>query len=129
MITILKRIFKQRTRRSSTRHSKGRGSAETAPIGQRAGESQSPEWRVVLTESLRRNSIAPSDEAVLHAFDLYGGDLYAPFHERRQEMATHYAQIAAGFNELQALIPDVIERAMARDPWEFFHIIDHEPEE
>jgi len=126
MIAILKRM---RANRSSSRHSESRGDAERATVGQSASASQSPEWRVVLTESLRRNSIAPSDEAVLHAFDLYSGDLYAPFHERRQEMAKHYAQIAAGFNELQALIPDVIERAMARDPWEFSHIIDHEPEE
>lgn len=90
---------------------------------------KSPDWKNVLTESLRFNCLAPSDEAVLHAFDLYSHDLYAPFHERQQQMAGLYAGIAANFGELQALIPQVIERAMARNPWEFSHIIEHKTED
>lgn len=129
MIANLKRIFKQRINRSSRRHSENLGDAETATVGQSASASQSPEWRVVLTDSLRRNCLAPSDEAVLHAYDLYCRDLYAPFHSRRQEMADRFSELNAEFADLQAVIPRVIERAMARDPWEFSHIIDHDPEE
>jgi len=127
MFANLNRILKRR---------KMTGGASAAPSGNEQPSKMSPpkaapkgpEWKDVLTEALRSNCLAPSEEAVLHAYDLYCRDLYAPFHSRRQEMADRFSELNAEFSDLQAIIPKVIERAMARDPWEFSHIIDHEPE-
>lgn len=82
-----------------------------------------PEWQVALLSSMEANCIAPSEEAILHAFDLYRDELYAPIMERRLAMANLVADIAADVAGLQALVPDLIERAMARHPFEFSHII------
>lgn len=126
MFAYLNRILKRRkmTGGASAAHF---GNEQPKTTASKAAH-KTPEWKDVLTESLRSNCLAPSEEAVLHAYDLYCRDLYAPFHSRRQEMADRFSELNAEFADLQAIIPGVIERAMARDPWEFSHIIDHEPE-
>lgn len=94
----------------------------TLPVRTR---SERPEWERVLTASLEQNSAAPSDDAILHAFDLYCDALYAPFQERRQEMMELHGEIVADVAALQARVPDLIERAMSRHPFEFSHILEH----
>lgn len=128
MFAYLNRILK---RRNNSGGASAAHSTNEQPSKANAPKvaSKGPEWKDVLTESLRSNCLAPSEEAVLHAYDLYCRDLYAPFHSRRQEMADRFSEINAEFTDLQAVIPQVIERAMARNPWEFSHIIDHDPEE
>ena len=86
---------------------------------------EQPEWERVLTASLEQNSAAPSDDAILHAFDLYCEALYAPFQERRQEMIELHGEIVADVSALQARVPDLIERAMSRHPFEFSYILEH----
>lgn len=83
------------------------------------------DWQRVLMASLDQNSVAPSDDVILHAFDLFCDELYAPFFERRRLMAELHAEISAEIAALQALEPGLIERAIARHPFEFSHIIEH----
>jgi hypothetical protein len=85
-----------------------------------------PEWEAVLTASLEQNCLAPSEDVILHAFDLYRDELYGPFMERRRQSADTFAEIVADVASLQALVPDLIERAMARHPFEFSRLIDME---
>lgn len=88
-------------------------------------KSGTAEWKHVLTASLELNSMAPSDDVVLHAFDLFRDDLYGPCAERVHQMADLYAEISADVAALRALAPELIDRAMTRHPYEFAHIIDH----
>ena len=88
-----------------------------------------PEWKRVLTASLEQNSIAPSDEVILHSFDLYRDDLYGPCLDRRHRMADLYAEICADVAALRSLVPALVERATSRHPFEFTRIIDHEEDE
>lgn len=80
------------------------------------------EWEATLLGSLEQNNLAPSEEVILHAFDLYRECLYGPLTERRLVVADLYAEIVADVASLQALVPDLIERAMARHPFEFSQI-------
>ncbi len=129
MLGYLKRFLKRRNAKANSNSvslaapSKDQGATTKPSNGIKA-----PEWKGVLTDSLVRNCVAPSDEAILHAFDLYCRDLYAPFYARQQEMADLFSEVNAAFADLQGIIPDVIERAMARDPFEFSHVIEHNPE-
>jgi len=86
--------------------------------------ARKPEWQRVITSSLEQNCMAASSEAVLHAFDLYSEDLFAPCIELERRMADSFAKISAAVAELQALAPDLIDRAMSRHPYEFSHVIE-----
>ena len=72
------------------------------------------EWEEVLTQSLKENALAPSDEVILHAFDFYCDDFNAPFVKRRRAMNERFSNVIAEFAALQALAPDMIERAAAK---------------
>lgn len=130
MLGYLKRFLKGRNTKTSSDvvalAAPPRDQIATAKL---SNTIKAPEWKGVLTDSLLRNCIAPSDEAILHAFDLYCRDLYAPFYARQQEMADLFSELNAAFADLQGIIPNLIERAMARDPWEFSHVIEHNPEQ
>lgn len=84
-----------------------------------------PEWEKTLLASLEMNNLAPTDEVILHAFDQYRDDLYAPTAERGLQLADLQCEIHADIAGIKALAPDLIERAMARHPFEFSHIIEH----
>ena len=99
------------------------------PEYQPISQPQPQEWLLVLRESLVRNCLAPSEEAILRAYELYCEALYAPFWAREKQMANRYADIARDVAALQALFPKRFERAAARNPWEFAHLIDHNSEE
>ena len=83
-----------------------------------------PEWEVVLTSSLRENCLAPADEVILHAFDLYCDELNKPFHERQRRMAGLFSEVTTEFAQLQSLAPDMVERAAAKHRLELNHFID-----
>ncbi len=85
-----------------------------------------PEWQRVLMASMEQNSVAPSDDVILHSFDLYRDDLYAPFLDRRRQMAGLHAAISADVAALNALVPDLIERAMSRHPFEFSRTLERQ---
>ena len=87
-------------------------------------ENALPEWEQVLTASLKENSLAPSDEVILHAFDLFCDELNAPFEQRRLLMAAHFSKIAACFAQVQSLAPDMVERAAAKNRLELDRFID-----
>lgn len=84
-----------------------------------------PEWEKTLLASLEINSLAPSEEVILHAFDQYKDDLYAPVTERRRARSELYSEILADVAGIKALAPDLVDRAMARHPFEFSHLIEH----
>lgn len=73
-----------------------------------------PRWQYVLTQSLTENALAPSEEVILHAFDLYCDALNAPFLERRRAMNERFSNVVTNFAELQAMAPDMVERAAAK---------------
>lgn len=83
------------------------------------------EWEEVLTASLRKNALAPAEEVILHAFDLYCEELNAPFNERRRLMSERFSNIAAGFARIQSLAPDMVERAAAKNRLELNRFINH----
>lgn len=84
-----------------------------------------PDWERVLTASLEQNSVAPSEDVILHSYDLYCQALYEPLQERRHRIAQLYAEIAADIAALQALAPDLIQRAVTRHPFEFANILEN----
>jgi len=75
---------------------------------------QARAWEQVLTASLKANALAPAEEVILHAFDLYCEELNAPFNERRLLMSQRFSKIATGFAHIQSLAPDMVERAAAK---------------
>ena len=75
-----------------------------------------PQWDDVLTRSLKENALAPSDEVILHAFDLYCDELNAPFHERRRAMNERFSKVVSAFAELQALAPEMVEAGGCKAP-------------
>jgi len=83
-----------------------------------------PQWETALTASLKENCLAPADEVILHAFDLYCDGLHAPFRARQHRMAAQYSKIAAGFAQVQAMAPDMVERAAAKHRLELDRFID-----
>ncbi|AXX98086.1 hypothetical protein BAR1_09165 [Profundibacter amoris] len=89
---------------------------------------QAPEWEKVLTASLKENSLAPAEEVILLAFDLYCDELNAPFDQRRQVMAKHFSKIAALFAQVQSLAPDMVERAAAKHRLELDRFIEKKGE-
>ncbi len=81
-----------------------------------------PEWEATLLASLEQNNLAPSEEVILHAFDLYQESFYGPVTERRLVAADLYTEIVADVASLQALVPHLIERTLARHPFELSQI-------
>ena len=98
------------------------------PTPRAAKRNPRAEWEEVLLESMERNALAPTDEVILHAFDLYRDILFEPVTNRRMAAANLYAEIVAKVAKLQALVPGLVERAGARHPFEFSRIIDHKEE-
>lgn len=100
---------------------KARPASEPAPETPRTTPSRKPrpEWNPVLLGSLDTNNLAPSDETILHAYDLYLAELYRLIDERGLIITDLGADIVALVACLQALAPDLVERAKARHPFEF----------
>ncbi|WP_171173691.1 hypothetical protein [Ruegeria sp. HKCCD8929] len=94
---------------------------ETLPV---STQRRIPEWEDVLTSSLRENCLAPADEVILHAFDLYCDELNKPVHERRRRMAGLFSEVTTEFAQLQSLAPDMVERAAAKHRLELNHFTD-----
>lgn len=116
MLWLIRKLLRKRRAKPAD------GQAVDAPRHPARPAKVRPEWEAALTASLEQNSLAPSEEVILHAFDLYRDDLYGPFMERRREAADLFAEIVADVANLQALVPNLIERAMTRHPFEFSHI-------
>lgn len=95
--------------------------SETLPV---STQRRIPEWEDVLTSSLRENCLAPADEVILHAFDLYCDELNKPVHERKRHMAGLFSEVTTEFAQLQSLAPDMVERAAAKHRLELSHFID-----
>lgn len=83
---------------------------------------QRPDWRDVLTASMRTTCVAPSDEAILYAFSLYMDDLEAPFAESELEAQALYSEITDGIAALQALCPEMVERALTQHAGELAYL-------
>lgn len=112
-------LIKKLLRRRKAKPIPGKAVEAPRPAVSQRGK---PEWETVLTSSLEQNSLAPTEEVILHAFDLYKNDVYGPHLERQHQQADLYAEIVADVASLQALVPGLIERALARHPFEFKHI-------
>jgi hypothetical protein len=107
------------------RKKKPAGEKPIEPPRSVASRKPRPEWEKTLVASLEVNNLAPSEEVILHAFDLYKDELFGPIEERRLQLTDLYSEILAEIAALKALAPDLVERAMARHPFEFSHIIEH----
>lgn len=100
---------------------KGRPPSDPGPETPRTTPSRKPkpEWNPVLLGSLETNNLAPSEETILHAYDLFLAELYWLVDERSLIITDLGADIVALVARLKALAPDLVERAMARHPFEF----------
>lgn len=124
----IRRALSRVRRNAKSDRQKNSASGDPKENRARGRKNQPTAWERVLTESMRLNCVAPSEEAVLHAYDLYRDGLYASHWAREKAIASNYADIAAEVATLRALVPSMIERAMARHPYEFTHLIDHTKE-
>ena len=115
---FLRRILKL-GRKATTRPPK-----EHLPHVPKAKVQEAPIWEIVLTSSLRENCLAPADEVILHAFDLYCDELNKPVHERQRRMAGMFSEVTTEFAQLQSLAPDMVERAAAKHRLELNHFTD-----
>ena len=123
IILMVKRLLfkrkKKATKASSTPEPK------VKPAIQVAKDRQTPAWEQVLTASLKENALAPAEEVILHAFDLYCEELNAPFNERRRLMSERFSNISTGFARIQSLAPDMVERAAAKHRLELNRFVNH----
>ncbi|MEP3296781.1 MAG: hypothetical protein ABJO27_09940 [Pseudoruegeria sp.] len=67
------------------------------------------DWRAMITAPMEANCLAPSDEALGAAFDLYCDALAAPFRLNDAAMAELYAEVVGGIADLQIIAPDLLE--------------------
>lgn len=74
-----------------------------------------PDWKEMITAPLEMNCLAPSNEALGAAFDLYCDVLLAPFQARKADMAALYAEILGGIADLQILAPDLLDEVLSPD--------------
>lgn len=74
-----------------------------------------PDWRAMITEPMETNSLAPSDEALGFAFDLYSDEFLEPFAEQHAEMAAITADIVGGIADLQIIAPDLLDDVLSPD--------------
>lgn len=100
---------------------KGRPPSDPAPEapGKTPSRKPKPEWNPVLLGSMETNNLAPSEETILYAYDLFLAELYCLVDERSLIITNLRADIVALAARLNALAPDLVERAMARHPFEF----------
>jgi len=124
-IKAIKRVLfgpKDKIENVSARRSESSHSSKHDSSGVKSKDAS--HWEDVLTQSLQENSLAPADEIILHAFDLYQDELNAPFVERRRLMNERFSKVAAGFAQIQSLAPDMVERAAAKHRFELDRFID-----
>lgn len=123
---LTRRLFFRRKKKAS----KAFPSPEpkTKPAAQVTAKRDIPAWQQVLTASLKANALAPSEEVILHAYDLYCEELNGPFNERRRLMSERFSNIASGFARIQSLAPDMVERAAAKHRLELNRFVDHKEE-
>lgn len=72
-------------------------------------------WKEMITAPLEMNCLAPSDEAIGLAYDLFCEELFAPFQAREADMAALYADVLGGVGDLQLLAPDLLEEVLSSD--------------
>lgn len=119
---IVKRVLRGRKKKNlAERRSNTNGAKTTTETHPIATQRRIPEWENVLTSSLRENCLAPADEVILHAFDLYCDELNKPVHERQRRMAGLFSEVTTEFAQLQSLAPDMVERAAAKHRLELNH--------
>lgn len=125
-LMLTRRLFFRRKKKAS----KASPSPEpkTKPAMQVATKPDVPAWQQVLTASLKANALAPAEEVILHAYDLYCEELNAPLNERRRLMSERFSNIASGFARIQAVAPDMVERAAAKHRLELNRFVDHKEE-
>lgn len=123
IIKVINRVLFKR-RKKKTVKSDQPDYPNTLPVTQVATTQRTPEWEKALTASLRENCLAPADEVILHAFDLYCDELNKPVHERQRRMAGLFSEVTTEFAQLQSLAPDMVERAAAKHRLELNHFTD-----
>lgn len=74
-----------------------------------------PDWKDLITAPIEANCLAPSDEALGAAFDLYCDALAAPFRLNEAAMAELYAEVTGGIADLQIIAPDLLEGILSSD--------------
>jgi len=119
----IRRLFFRRNKKATKAHSSAE--PKTKSTIQVDANCEVPAWQQVLTASFKANALAPSEEVILHAFDLYCEELNAPFNERRQMMSERFSNITSGFAHIQSLAPDMVERAAAKHRLELSRFVDH----
>jgi hypothetical protein len=118
MFFLIRKLLGKRKKRPA-------GEKPAEPPRPAASPKPRPEWEKTLVASLEANNLAPSEEVILHAFDQFKDELYGPIDERRLQLNDLYSEILADIAALKALAPDLVDRAMARHPFEFAHVIEH----
>ena len=78
-----------------------------------------PEWEQVLLQSMKQHCQAPTEEVILHSFDLFMEEYDGPFRARESQLAHLTIEIKALTAKLQAMVPDVVDRALAAPSEEF----------
>lgn len=78
-----------------------------------------PEWEQVLLQSMVQHCQAPTEEVILHSFDLFMEDYNAPFRVRQAQLARLRVELKAKTAKLQSMVPDVVDRALARSTEDF----------
>lgn len=120
---------KRKTKTDQARMGKPDEATVIDVLGREKLPPHQPDWVLVLTASLQGSCAAPADELILHAFDLYCDDLHAPFREHQRKLAGLHSDICTGVAQLQALAPEMVQRAMARHRIEFDHFIEDKGED
>lgn len=113
ILLLTRRLFFRRKKKKASKVSPS-PEPKAKPATQVAAKRDVPAWQQVLTASLKANALAPSEEVILHAYDLYCEELNAPFNKRHQLMSERFSNIASGFARIQSLAPDMVERAAAK---------------
>lgn len=80
-----------------------------------ASQPHHKDWHDLITKPMEDNCLAPSDEALGLAYDLYCETLDAPFHDSEAEMADHYAEIMGGIADLQIIAPELLDEILSFD--------------
>jgi len=120
LIQMKKQLFKHKA--------KGKHNKKTKPHPQTKAEAKSTaiaprkaDWKTPLTASLDQNCIAPSEDAILYASEIFFDELNAPIVTLETELASLYADLVDHVAALNALAPDMMERAISHNAIDLIH--------
>ncbi|MGH1464129.1 MAG: hypothetical protein ACRBBQ_02095 [Cognatishimia sp.] len=85
----------------------------------KAKPKPTPEWEQVLLYSMIQHCQAPTEEVIQHSCDLFVEEYNAPFRAREAQLAHLTIEIKALTAKLQAMVPDVVDRALAAPSEDF----------